>query len=85
LLTSFILVPCLLSTKDFDMSLLMSRFLIILFSYWSPTSPPFLFLKYSWCCLLFSPRSYFWIAQHPIEKVQKQISRKTPIFMRYQK
>jgi hypothetical protein len=85
LLTSFMLGPCLLSTKDFDMALLMSRFLLNLFSYWSPTSPPFLFLKCSQCRLVFSPSSYFWIAQHPTEKVQKHINSNTPIFIRYQK
>jgi hypothetical protein len=37
LLTSFVLGPCLLSTKDLDVAMLMLRFLLSLFSYWSPT------------------------------------------------
>jgi hypothetical protein len=85
LLTSFMLGPCLLSTKDLDMALLMSKFLLSLFNYWSLTSPPFLFLKCFWCRLVFSPKSCLWIARHPTEKVQKQINSKTPIPMRYQK
>jgi hypothetical protein len=37
LLTSFVLGPCLLSTKIFDTALHMSKFLLSLFSYWFPT------------------------------------------------
>jgi hypothetical protein len=48
--------PCLLSTKVFDTALHMSKFLLSLFGYWSPTlyPQPFLFLSFpSWpqtCC-----------------------------------
>jgi hypothetical protein len=38
LLTSFVLGPCLLSTKDFDTTLHITKFLLSLFGYWSPTS-----------------------------------------------
>jgi hypothetical protein len=37
LLTSFVLGPCLLSTKVFDTALHMSKFFLSLFSYWSLT------------------------------------------------